>query len=109
MGLRRALVGIWNLGPDRSPSLSRTAATPPRALPACTGNAIKELQELSAPTAVCRRDGAWVELAVRELVPGDVVELKARKKEHLPACLAAHPTACSAGTAGGRGESPGTA
>ncbi|BDA48222.1 Plasma membrane ATPase 1 [Coccomyxa sp. Obi] len=40
------------------------------------GNAVKELQELSAPTAVVKRDGKWETLAVRELVPGDVIELK---------------------------------
>ena len=33
-------------------------------------------QELSAPTAVVKRDGDWKTLEVRELVPGDVIELK---------------------------------
>ncbi|KAI3423925.1 hypothetical protein D9Q98_009759 [Chlorella vulgaris] len=40
------------------------------------GNAIKELEELAAPQALVLRDGSWVQLTVRELVPGDVVELK---------------------------------
>ena len=34
------------------------------------------MQELCAPTAVVGRDGAWKTLEVRELVPGDVIELK---------------------------------
>ena len=34
------------------------------------------VQELSAPTAVVKRDGEWKTLEVRELVPGDVIELK---------------------------------
>ena len=34
------------------------------------------VQELSAPTAVVKRDGEWATLEVRELVPGDVIELK---------------------------------
>lgn len=33
------------------------------------------VQELSAPTAVVKRDGKWKTLEVRELVPGDVIEL----------------------------------
>ncbi len=34
------------------------------------------MQALSAPTAVVKRDGEWETLEVRELVPGDVIELK---------------------------------
>lgn len=33
-------------------------------------------QALSAPHAMARRDGRWQEVAVRELVPGDLVALK---------------------------------
>ena len=33
-------------------------------------------QELSAPTAVVKRDGKWSELPVKELVLGDIVGLK---------------------------------
>jgi H+-transporting ATPase len=40
------------------------------------GNAIKELEELSAPTAMVKRNGKWGELAVKELVLGDLLELK---------------------------------
>ena len=34
------------------------------------------MQELSAPTALCKRDGKWVELPVKELVVGDLIQLK---------------------------------
>ena len=40
------------------------------------GNAVRELEALAAPTALCRRDGAWADLPVRELVPGDLIQLK---------------------------------
>ncbi|KAK9817909.1 hypothetical protein WJX72_004165 [[Myrmecia] bisecta] len=40
------------------------------------GNAIKELEALSAPYTTVRRDGSWQKLAVRELVPGDLIQLK---------------------------------
>lgn len=40
-------------------------------------DAVKALKELSAPTCRCKRDGNWEETAVRELVPGDLVELAA--------------------------------
>ena len=39
--------------------------------------AVKRLQEQIAPTATVRRDGAWVELARRQLVLGDLVRLSA--------------------------------
>ncbi len=39
--------------------------------------AVRRLQERIAPTATVRRDGAWVELARREVVVGDVVRLSA--------------------------------
>ena len=37
------------------------------------GNAIKELESLAAPTALCLRDNQWTDIAVRELVPDDIV------------------------------------
>eukprot|EP00899_Mesostigma_viride_P028511 jgi/Mesvir1/8845/Mv02741-RA.1 len=40
-----------------------------------SGNAIKELQRLAAPFCKARRDGGWVNLPVRELVPGDTIAL----------------------------------
>ena len=40
-------------------------------------DAVKALKEMSAPTCRARRDGEWLEVPVRELVPGDVVELAA--------------------------------
>lgn len=40
------------------------------------GNAIKELEALSAPRCICKRDGEWQELDVKELCVGDVVQLK---------------------------------
>mmetsp|Transcript_8326 Transcript_8326/g.24910 ORF Transcript_8326/g.24910 Transcript_8326/m.24910 type:complete len:686 (+) Transcript_8326:251-2308(+) len=40
------------------------------------GNAIKELEELSSPSAMVKRNGAWVELPIKDLVMGDVVQLK---------------------------------
>ena len=33
-------------------------------------------QELSSPSAMAKRNGQWVELAVKDLVMGDVVQLK---------------------------------
>ena len=33
-------------------------------------------QELAAPTVLCKRDGEWVELPVKELVVGDLIQLK---------------------------------
>lgn len=40
------------------------------------GAPVRAAQELAAPSAMCLRDGKWSEIPVRELVPGDVVELK---------------------------------
>lgn len=40
------------------------------------GSAIKELEALAAPSAMCKRDGEWKPLPVRELVLGDLVALK---------------------------------
>lgn len=40
------------------------------------GNAVKELEELAAPTALVRRNNAWQELNVKELVVGDLIQLK---------------------------------
>ncbi len=40
-------------------------------------DAVKALKEMSAPTCRAKRDGEWVEVAVRELVPGDLIELAA--------------------------------
>lgn len=40
------------------------------------GDAIKELEELSAPHAMTKRDGQFKELPVKELVLGDVIQLK---------------------------------
>lgn len=37
---------------------------------------IAPLQELSAPNALCRRDGAWTDTRVSELVVGDLIQLK---------------------------------
>ena len=34
------------------------------------------LQELSAPSAMCRRNGQWQETKVSELVVGDLIQLK---------------------------------
>lgn len=39
-------------------------------------NAIKAVQKLGAPQCAVRRNGEWVQLEVRELVPGDIVSLK---------------------------------
>lgn len=39
------------------------------------GAALKALKKRLAPTALVRRDGAWVKLPAAELVPGDVVTL----------------------------------
>jgi H+-transporting ATPase len=41
------------------------------------GNAVKELEELSAPTALAKRNGEWVTLQVSELVVADLIQLKA--------------------------------
>ena len=38
-------------------------------------DAVKTLKAMSAPTCWCKRDGSYVQLPVRELVPGDVIEL----------------------------------
>ena len=40
-------------------------------------NAVKKLRAGVAPTASVRRDGAWLELPRREVVPGDMVRLAA--------------------------------
>ena len=34
------------------------------------------LQELSAPSALCRRNGSWTDTRVSELVVGDLIQLK---------------------------------
>jgi magnesium-transporting ATPase (P-type) len=52
------------------------------------------MQELSAPTAVVKRDGRWKTLEVRELVPGDVIELKGG--DVIPADGEVSPSPCSA-------------
>ena len=33
-------------------------------------------QELAAPTAMCKRNGKWATIAVKELVVGDLIQLK---------------------------------
>jgi len=38
-------------------------------------DAVTALKNMSAPTCKVKRDGRWVEVAVRELVPGDLAEL----------------------------------
>mmetsp|Transcript_91166 Transcript_91166/g.190655 ORF Transcript_91166/g.190655 Transcript_91166/m.190655 type:complete len:1300 (-) Transcript_91166:18-3917(-) len=38
-------------------------------------NAATELQEQQSKTATCLRSGSWVEVAVEQLVPGDIVRL----------------------------------
>nr|CEL73008.1 TPA: plasma-membrane H-ATPase, putative [Toxoplasma gondii VEG] len=40
------------------------------------GNAVGELEKLNAPMCQCKRDGQWVTIAARELVPGDIVALR---------------------------------
>ncbi|KAL3158516.1 hypothetical protein ABBQ38_010745 [Trebouxia sp. C0009 RCD-2024] len=40
------------------------------------GNAVKELEALLSPSAQCNRDGKWQEIEARELVPGDLIQLK---------------------------------
>jgi H+-transporting ATPase len=40
------------------------------------GNAVKELESLLAPHILCKRDGEWKEVETRELVPGDLMQLK---------------------------------
>ena len=42
-----------------------------------SARAVERLRAQVAPTATVRRDGRWVELARRELVPGDVIRLSA--------------------------------
>ncbi len=49
------------------------------------------MQELSAPTAVVKRDGEWQTLEVRELVPGDVIELKGGDVISADAVVSASP------------------
>lgn len=39
--------------------------------------ALEALKDLSAPLAVAKRDGEWVEIEARSLVPGDVILLQA--------------------------------
>lgn len=34
------------------------------------------LQALLSPSAQCKRDGTWKEIEARELVPGDLIQLK---------------------------------
>ena len=34
------------------------------------------LQALLSPSAQCKRDGQWKEVEARELVPGDLIQLK---------------------------------
>lgn len=34
------------------------------------------LQALLSPSAQCKRDGKWQEIEARELVPGDLIQLK---------------------------------
>lgn len=34
------------------------------------------LQALLSPSAQCKRDGEWKEIEARELVPGDLIQLK---------------------------------
>lgn len=34
------------------------------------------MQALLSPSAQCKRDGTWKELEARELVPGDLIQLK---------------------------------
>ena len=34
------------------------------------------LQALLSPSAQCKRDGEWREIEARELVPGDLIQLK---------------------------------
>lgn len=63
------------------PSGSVSRRTPPPRLPLVPNPlppapAAIAAQALSAPHAMVRRDGRWQEVAVRELVPGDLVALK---------------------------------
>lgn len=61
-------------------------------------------QALAAPRALAHRDGEWSELAVKELVPGDLIALKAGdavpadckvgKHKSLPAAWHAHMVPC---------------
>src|SRR5439155_7724390 len=41
------------------------------------GRAVGELRSKVALTASTRRDGAWVEISRREIVPGDIIRLEA--------------------------------
>jgi H+-transporting ATPase len=40
-------------------------------------DAVKALKEMSAPHCRAKRDGEWTEVEVREIIPGDLVELDA--------------------------------
>ncbi|KAK9806555.1 hypothetical protein WJX73_000387 [Symbiochloris irregularis] len=40
------------------------------------GNAMNELKALAAPTAMTKRDNTWQGVPARELVPGDLIQLK---------------------------------
>ena len=42
---------------------------------ASSGNAIKELKKMSAPSANVKRGGTWLKLPVAQLVPGDIIGL----------------------------------
>ncbi|MFW9921304.1 MAG: cation-translocating P-type ATPase, partial [Candidatus Thorarchaeota archaeon] len=39
--------------------------------------ALEALKDLSAPMAIVKRDGEWIEIEARNLVPGDIVSLEA--------------------------------
>ena len=57
------------------------------------------MQELCAPTAVVKRNGAWTILEARELVPGDVIELKGG--DVIPGdAVVGHPSKALANTSG---------
>ena len=34
------------------------------------------IQDLAAPTAMCKRDGTWAIMGVKDLVVGDLIQLK---------------------------------
>jgi len=38
--------------------------------------ALEALKDLSAPTAIVRRDGEWLEIEARDIVPGDIISLE---------------------------------
>ena len=42
-----------------------------------SGTAVERLRQSVIPTATARRDGAWIEIPRRELVPGDVIRVAA--------------------------------